>query len=63
MLEAKDIRILIIWECAIKAIRKKSGDVPGFFRHIEEFIRSDATRLEVEADENVKTWRDSSDHH
>ncbi len=63
MLEAEDIRILIIWECVIKAIQKKSGDVPGFIRHIEEFIRSDAMRLEVEADENVKTWRDSFDCH
>ena len=58
-LRENGIRYLVVWECAIKASQKKSGDMQGFIRHIEEIIRSDITEWEVEADEDFKTWRDS----
>ena len=58
LLNEKKIRIIIVWECAIKVANKKHGDPQGLIRYIEERIHSDFSECEVEADESFKTWRD-----
>ena len=40
-LASAGIRVLIIWECAIKDAQKKSGNTEAFMQRIEKIIRSD----------------------
>ena len=60
-LRAKGIRYLIVWECAIKASQKRTGNIRDFLHHIEEIIRSEVMEAEVEANEDFKTWWNNPD--
>ena len=52
-LEDKQIRCLVIWECAIRKALMKKGNPADLFQHIENVILSDDPYTEVGADANI----------
>ena len=52
-LEEKQIRCLIVWECAIRKALMKKGNPTDLFQRIENVILSDDPYTEVGTDANV----------
>ena len=46
-LEAKDIKILIVWECTVKRMERSGSTADEAMSLIEEFIRSDEKVMEI----------------
>ncbi len=52
-LREENIRVLIVWECAIKKARKKSWSDESMFQEIERFLKSEDGYLEISEDSVV----------
>lgn len=50
LLRNRGIRILVVWECAIKKALSKNGDPKALFQRIEDMIESDIPYREESAD-------------
>ncbi len=55
------IRCLVIWECAVRAARRKHGDPEILFSQIESMIQSETAYREVRAGADFQTGRDNPD--
>ena len=53
------LRYITVWECAIKKAQKKPEHMRSLIQHIEDLITSNVVECEVEAGEDIQTWRDN----
>ena len=49
-LREKNIRVLIVWECAIRKARKKTWSDDSLFQAIEKFLKSEDEYMEISGD-------------
>ena len=47
LLREKNIRVLVVWECAIRKARKKSWSDKSMFQAIEKFLKSEDEYMEI----------------
>ena len=46
-LQEENIRVLVVWECAIRKARKKAWSEESLFHAIESFLKSEDTYIEI----------------